>query len=1227
MNMGEANQGQKSGVSPLVAMLVGIVGVGAIPQFTQSAKETSSKSEVAKKTGVASDSSSKQEKGDKNADLKILDPLVKFLGCVIPSNLGADNPVPENGTVKTEKGVAASKTTAKAASVTTSTNTINEIAKIKSHLCKLPIEKRPRISALVAAVAQPLHSSNSHRFDEMIEVIQHAAESQGFVLDRYRYPWVDAKDDPTEWTLGQRLNALVLKVNPPKESPSGDPGLLLFRRLNKSEKPERAELLLVFLVSESPVSGLEKRDLTKAFDLAIEFSTKLKTDNRPQVHLLGPNFTGSQPSLEIALEQWFSKPETKNCHVEIITGMATGIEPQRLINIGDADHKVTFTAAVHSNSTITATMINHLVSSGDVAMLVESNTGFGSGFDRPSGIPEEVGISTFEFPMHIAQLRDSYEKRGLITDSRTDLMKGTERLRLELDGFSDAGDLPPLQSPGYSVVKAEQLLNQSLSTIADGDFKAVGIIATDPTDVVFLVKRIRAICGEIRIFTVVGDSIFNHPQYVGDLRGLYIGSTYPLVNPTWNQKKDVSISPKKFAFSDDKMEGIYNATIMHLSSLNLLDPKLPSYVDYGSHRLDGELSISSEIPPVWITRAGYGEMDIDTFKSVDSDYIRHISSEFRPSLHASDEFWSAQSLTWWFLWGLMTCMAAYTARMNSTRRKGQRNSLYPLCCLILIIFTYFIFNWTLFNVLWRVSSLSPTIFVVVGIFVTLCLMIRMLYIFASRSLESIEHFNWVSRRKSPNTKEKIVWRILRVMIVLIFSAILFGFVWASKEKQPLGTLFQLKQATDLDCGLSPSFPIFFLALATTTMLTRSSRRQYFFEFGLVDMTGAHVQRDAKPSESGRSESSVQRNSDEDDVDILARLQSLRGSVEESIARPANLKRKVVGTRERLIILAYAISGLLIIKPWLRALTEGLLWTFDAIFWTLFLVLALAVARSLAELCWFWRQLSDVMRWLTQLPLSRAMDRLPSMISGWFLAPIRNDGLRSRLIRNAAVVLANSEYDFSKALPESEMKRIEADNQVQIDEWGSFDQKIKQDKITWNDLESVKFPFRKTLEWFWSTRPLGDNHPDPASNSEKRQERSGSQRIDRAEELLALMWLRWLSTCIAILWSDIVCTIIALAALMLSLTSYPFQGQGQALGMLALIAVVLTVVVLRIVLALSNNDMLSRVANSTKGLKFDQQTLTSLFYAVIPILGLIAAISSKSAYTLRTLLDPLFKLSQ
>ena len=124
-----------------------------------------------------------------------------------------------------------------------------------------------------------------------------------------------------------------------------------------------------------------------------------------------------------------------------------------------------------------------------------------------------------------------------------------------------------------------------------------------------------------------------------------------------------------------------------------------------------------------------------------------------------------------------------------------------------------------------------------------------------------------------------------------------------------------------------------------------------------------------------------------------------------------------------------------------------------------------------------------------------------------------------------------------------------------------------------------------------------------------------------------MWLRWLSTCIAILWSDIVCTIIALAALMLSLTSYPFQGQGQALGMLALIAVVLTVVVLRIVLALSNNDMLSRVANSTKGLKFDQQTLTSLFYAVIPILGLIAAISSKSAYTLRTLLDPLFKLSQ
>ena len=42
---------------------------------------------------------------------------------------------------------------------------------------------------LLALVPDPVESSSGYRFDSVVDSIQRAVETQGYVLDRYFYPW------------------------------------------------------------------------------------------------------------------------------------------------------------------------------------------------------------------------------------------------------------------------------------------------------------------------------------------------------------------------------------------------------------------------------------------------------------------------------------------------------------------------------------------------------------------------------------------------------------------------------------------------------------------------------------------------------------------------------------------------------------------------------------------------------------------------------------------------------------------------------------------------------------------------------------------------------------------------------------------------------------------------------------------------------------------------------
>ena len=74
----------------------------------------------------------------------------------------------------------------------------------------------------------------------------------------------------------------------------------------------------------------------------------------------------------------------------------------------------------------------------------------------------------------------------------------------------------------------EIMLHEQLTEIARQHFQFLGVAATDPTDLVFIVQEARKYCPGVQIFTLASHALFSHPDLLRDLDGLLVASTYPL---------------------------------------------------------------------------------------------------------------------------------------------------------------------------------------------------------------------------------------------------------------------------------------------------------------------------------------------------------------------------------------------------------------------------------------------------------------------------------------------------------------------------------------------------------------------------------------------------------------------------------------------------------------------------------------------------------------------------
>src|SRR5262245_24085409 len=125
-------------------------------------------------------------------------------------------------------------------------NASNDQCEEKYHLITASIPDTYQLNQLIATIPDPKASRLDYLFDRNLDAIQRAVEAAGYVLDRFDLPWDSRKMSP--------------QVHGAKSEQDyrQDPGVILFRKMIRKSTDKSHKLLLLYLVGETPTTGIHK---------------------------------------------------------------------------------------------------------------------------------------------------------------------------------------------------------------------------------------------------------------------------------------------------------------------------------------------------------------------------------------------------------------------------------------------------------------------------------------------------------------------------------------------------------------------------------------------------------------------------------------------------------------------------------------------------------------------------------------------------------------------------------------------------------------------------------------------------------------------------------------------------------------------------------------------------------------------------------------------------------
>lgn len=508
---------------------------------------------------------------------------------------------------------------------------------------------------LIALLPDPDRSRSAYRFDLWVEALQRAANAQdpdqpdkNFVLDHYYLPWKNSGDsqarDPNrpETFPGLLVFRSVLKPKPTAEpSPASTGGIGSDKDKVANDQrstTEHSNTLIVFLVGDAPIGGIQKRALDTSLDIIAWFkrhADDAEYRNSLQARIVGPVFSGSQPSLQTALQAWWNNHEgirgaADQWKIDVIS-TASALEPERfkadskLANNRDfllprpADVRLR-TTCVPDEVLIQALL--HFVEAtekGDIriAHLRESNTGFGElakGIDWK--LHPRLDVIDIPFPLHISRVEAKHDEAIRQDEASLPHFEASDRgLRIPTHEVEGAADTIPEQDQLMTAVYQDISLTAALETLAKHQTPYILISATDPRDKIFLASVVKTHCPHARLLLTIGDQLYTHSDYVRYLAGAYVASCYPLSpvivrtggsSTDWQkQPEDHHSGMQLQSFGENFAFAYYNAVAAHLEKRRAL-----LFYQSSSARRDGTERDYFDEPPIWLSQVGPDRADV-----------------------------------------------------------------------------------------------------------------------------------------------------------------------------------------------------------------------------------------------------------------------------------------------------------------------------------------------------------------------------------------------------------------------------------------------------------------------------------------------------------------------------------------------------------------------------------------------------------------------------------------
>jgi len=1091
---------------------------------------------------------------------------------------------------------------------------------------------------LIATVPDPIDTGYGYSFDHVVDAIQRGVEKKdGYILDRCWLPWeLDRKAKPKPGEPASNLRETT-------------PGILLFRHgKDKSRKIAHPGLCVVFLVGETPMGGIHKQAFYRALDLMREVGYP----ETVPVRVIGPYFSGSQTSLQFVIGDWWSRSDSQSIYAldshppyrfKLISGNATAIRRSEFFSYEsnkDAfpswrQDGVEFSATVIPTRTTLGAMLHFLtrrdrssthepISSsldlvpGKVAILAESNTGFGKAF---ADLKQDQ-VVTLRFPLHISRVKNEYTNAAKEKDKKLGPAEDDPLLGMSIT--DDQGSVEGVPSQGGSTTTATtgQVMSRILATISREHCRYVGVIASDTRDKLFLIRLIREHCPDVRVFVADGDLLLTHPEYRYYMRGVIIGSTYPLVprNQTWVK----ATTTERILFPSVGAQGYYNATLMHFG----LNDQLLEYAAPGFALTDPDRPAeATDRPPIWISMvAPSGDIVPLHLYTRYEDRTGYVASADRPDEADAELVAGFTGLDYPGAMlpvglGLMMGWLFLIARawLNPyTRLFWKGGSLLTLPDLFyrnIILGSQVLLAVPIACAIWthaearHFASAPGLAILATAIFLFAALALGMLKPLCRRGLGTVLRGRPLAGDsgqlpKSPpeSRMETITWIAINLgLYVLVFGfvTVFLGRFWAYADFGRRAMFFL--RAVDLSTGLSPLTPLFFVCLGYAAWGFFHLKRTFIAE-------RYHVPIPYPANETFR------------------RLHVADAAVRDEVSREAMAVQHAGPMAGALVALVgFGIA------VWIQSLPTVEGWAWDLLFFVGFAGLFLLSVTTLIRLFFLWGRVKGLLDAIAAQPMMRAFSRLPIKVTeifGRYLFTQRPHLSHLQVPAHQLRLLVESaEKDGESPVALRELRetadKVETALAAQLAA-GRARGTRRAERAVRDRLSVAAGVCLDVLAPRGRWLGVDDAFGGGQGKDEKKVEPTAEPAwVTLAESVAATQVVIYVSQFFVQLRNLVWAAVATSSLLLLAATSYPFHPEKLLLiGLIALSGAGMASV-LYVLIEMNRDEVVSRVTKTTPGrFSLDSGFLGSFFTYIVPAAGVLAAQLSGS---FRWLLEPLLRV--